>query len=104
MISRFEKVVLIILAGLGAGYWGYGLLLVLMIPGEYADYFNKYKVLFLITNRVIGTGIFLLFELAIIKNWIRRRRLAWPLFFVILAVVILITYFFEGVMVYREFR
>ena len=93
-----------ILAGLGAGFWGYGLLFVLLFPGEFADYFNKYKVLFIIISKVIGTSVFLLFELAILKNWIRRRRRAWPLFFVILTGVILTTYFFEGVMVYQEFR
>ncbi|MBE0428691.1 MAG: hypothetical protein IBX61_02330 [Thermoleophilia bacterium] len=98
MISRFEKVVLVILAGLGAGYWGYGLLLVIMFPGEFRDYFHKWNVLILLIERGIGFGLFLIYGLAIQKKWVKKRYLAWGLFvftllFAILLIIILDTIF-----------
>ena len=93
MISRFEKAILIILAGLGACYWGYGLMLALTIPYEYSYPTSKW-FLFVI-EMVIPIGIFLSYGLAILKKRIQRGRTAWPLFFAVLVFTILFTYLFE---------
>lgn len=78
--------ILIILSGLGTGYYGYGLLLVLMFPGEYYDSFHKQQTPLLVAEAAIGLGLFLFFEIAILKNWIKKRRHVWPLFIAFLAV------------------
>ncbi|MHB1149815.1 MAG: hypothetical protein ACYC6B_06505 [Thermoleophilia bacterium] len=87
---------LIILTGLGAGYWGYGLFLVLITLGERANH----EDLLFFTNRIIGTGMFVFFEVAIINKRIQRRLLAWSLFLVILVAAVAFTYLFEGVLAY----
>ncbi len=92
VISRFEKVILICLAGLGAGYWGYGLLLLFIVPGDYNYYIERFNWFLAVLEGIIGTGIFLSFELAIIKNWVKERRKAWSLFFIVLAGSVLYQY------------
>jgi len=87
VISRFEKVALIILSSLGAGYWGYGLMLYLMIPGEYKYWFG--------IETGVGAGMFLIYGVAIGKNRINRRLTAWALFFVVLIFASLIVYLIE---------
>ncbi len=88
MISRFEKVVLIILAGLGAGYWGFGLMLYLIIPGEYKYWFG--------IEMGFGAGMFLMYEVAILKNRINKRFMAWTLFFMVLILAIGSLYLIEA--------
>lgn len=92
MISRFEKVVLIILAGLGAGYWGYGVVLLFMVPGDYNYYIDRSNWFLAVLEGIIGAGIFLSFELALIKEWVKGRRKAWSLFFIVLAGSVLYQY------------
>lgn len=89
MISRFEKIVLIILAGLGAGWWGYGLLLYLSIPGEYKPWFGL--------EMLVGTALFLIYDIAIIKRRIERRTSAWILFVAVLIIPLGLVYLIEGV-------
>lgn len=88
LLSRAEKVIMIILSGLGAGYWGYGLLLYLTIPGEYKYWFGM--------EMGFGVGLFLLFEVAILKKWINRRLTAWVLFFIVIILAIGSLYLIEA--------
>ncbi len=95
MINRFEKIVLVILAGLGAGWWGIGLVLALTIPGEYNYYNERYKWVLWVIETGVPVGCFLMYNLAILKNRITRRRTAWPLLFALVAGTVLFTYLFE---------
>ncbi|MBE0428693.1 MAG: hypothetical protein IBX61_02340 [Thermoleophilia bacterium] len=88
MISRFEKIVLIILCGLGAGYWGIGLGLYLLIPGEAKFWLG--------IQGGIGVGLFLLYQVAVLKNRIRGRLAAWTLFFAVLALAVGSLYIIEA--------
>ena len=81
MINRFEKVVLVIRAGLGAGLWGFGLLLTRGVPYEFG--YPKIKWFLSVTEQVIGVSVFLCFQLVVIKSWIKGRRQAWLLFFTV---------------------
>ena len=100
-MRRFEKGLLILLAGLGAGYWGFGLLLVLMVPGDFSNPAYRYKVPLLIINRLMGTGLFAIFELAVIKNRIRSSRMGWLIFSAVLAGEVLGAYLIEGLLMYQ---
>ncbi|MHB1390609.1 MAG: hypothetical protein ACYCXF_05145 [Thermoleophilia bacterium] len=88
VINRFEKVVLIIVAGLGAGVWGFGLLLALAVPYEYG--YPALKWFLTVAEQIIEVSIFLFFQLAIINGWIKGRRNVWLLFFIVLASSILV--------------
>jgi hypothetical protein len=90
LISRFEKVLLIILAGLGAGYWGYGLLLYLSIPGEYKPWFG--------IEMGAGVVLFFIYEFAIIKNKVMKRSTAWFLFCTVLIVALGLVIFIEDIL------
>lgn len=92
MISRFEKVILIILAGLGAGYLGFGLLLLLSVPGDYNFHNNKYDWLLAFLEVLIIFSFFLSYELVIIKDLVRERRKAWLLFFLVIMGSVLFHY------------
>lgn len=92
MISRFEKVILLILSSLGVGYWGYGLLLLIAVPGDYNYYTDRSDWLLAVLEGIIGATIFLAFEVVIIKNQVKERRKAWPLFLMVLAGSILFQY------------
>lgn len=83
-----------ILSALGAMLWGYGLLMILLFPREFSDSLRKWNVVIHIFERGIGTGLFLAYGLAIQKNWLKKRYLAWGLFFgtvsfAILSVIVL---------------
>mgnify|MGYP001574027738 FL=1 len=95
MISRFEKAVLIILAGLGAGWWGIGLLLALSIPGEYNFNSNRNRWFLWMIENGVPVSCFLIYGWAILKNRITKRHIAWPLLLIIIIGAILFTYLFE---------
>ncbi|MBE0428695.1 MAG: hypothetical protein IBX61_02350 [Thermoleophilia bacterium] len=87
MINRVEKIVLVILAGLGAGYWGIAVGLYILIPGEYKFWF--------FIEGAIGVSLFLLYQVAILKNRIRGRFAAWLLFIGVLMIAVISLYLIE---------
>lgn len=90
MISRFEKIVLMILAGLGTGFWGYGLLFMLSYPRESPDY-----VPWGIMESAIQISIFFIFGFATYKGWVKMRRFVWPLFLTVIVVSLLLRLLFH---------